>query len=127
MSTELNWSVYRQQYSAFGSWQYCNNKLLLYVISTGDLGLTDSVVEETSRLASGVFMVRYINEDTQFKTSDGKDHLMRKGDRVAIYPPAIHKHPEIFAEPLVSIYKIFFYFNCWTNSEYNNLQMLYTI
>lgn len=49
-------------------------------------------------------MVRYVNEDTMFKTSDGKEHLIRQGDRVAMYPPAIHKDPEIFEDPLVSIY-----------------------
>lgn len=49
-------------------------------------------------------MVRYVNEDTTFKTSDGKEHLIRQGDRVAMYPPAIHKDPEIFEDPLVSIY-----------------------
>ena len=47
-------------------------------------------------------MVRYIQEDTQFTGSDGRQHLMRKGDRVAMYPPAIHKDPEIFENPLVS-------------------------
>jgi len=61
----------------------------------------DSVVQETSRISSGVFMVRYIKEDTQFTMPDGDTHLMRKGDRVAIYPPAIHKDAEIFEDPLV--------------------------
>lgn len=49
-------------------------------------------------------MVRYVKEDTTFKTSDGKEHLIRQGDRVAMYPPAIHKDPEIFEDPLVSIF-----------------------
>lgn len=65
--------------------------------------LTDSIVQESSRLASGVFMVRYINDDTWFTTESGYKYMMRKGDRVAIYPPAIHKNPEIFEEPTVSI------------------------
>ena len=47
-------------------------------------------------------MVRYIVEDTWFTTSNEEKFLMRKGDRVAIYPPAIHKDPEIFEDPLVS-------------------------
>ena len=47
-------------------------------------------------------MVRYITDDTQFETPSGKSYLMRKGDRVAIYPPAIHKDPEIFEDPMVS-------------------------
>ena len=54
-------------------------------------------------MASGVFMVRYINEDTQFEDSNGNTHLMRQGDRVAIYPPAIHKDPEIFEKPTVRV------------------------
>ncbi len=66
------------------------------------LRLPDSFVNETIRLSSGVFMVRYINQDTEFTTSDGKTHIMRKGDRVAMYPPALHKDPEIFEDPLVS-------------------------
>merc|ERR1719419_809392 len=45
-------------------------------------------------------MVRYITQDTQFTTPEGKSHLMRAGDRVAIYPPAIHKDAEIFPKPL---------------------------
>ena len=53
------------------------------------------------RLSSGVFMVRYIQEDTTFTSSDGKTHVMRTGDRVAMYPPAIHKDPEIYENPLV--------------------------
>jgi len=48
-------------------------------------------------------MVRYITKDTQFEDSNGKTHLMRQGDRVAIYPPAIHKDPEIFDEPTVRV------------------------
>lgn len=52
-------------------------------------------------MASGVFMVRYITEDTQFSTDAGDQYLMRKGDRVAMYPPALHKDPEIFDDPEV--------------------------
>lgn len=48
-------------------------------------------------------MVRYVKEDTMFKTSDGKESLIRAGDRIAIYPPALHKDPEIFEDPLVSL------------------------
>lgn len=62
-----------------------------------------SFVDETSRLASGVFMVRGVTEDTQFTTSSGQQFLIRAGDRVAIYPPAHHKDPEIFEDPLVCI------------------------
>ena len=64
----------------------------------------DSLVQETIRLSSGVFMVRYVTEDTNFVTEGGQKFLIRQGDRVAIYPPALHKDPEIFEDPLVSIY-----------------------
>lgn len=64
--------------------------------------VADSIVQESMRLSSGVFMVRYVNRDTYFKVTDsGKSYLIREGDRVAIYPPAIHKDPEIFSEPEV--------------------------
>ncbi|CAD5115599.1 DgyrCDS4559 [Dimorphilus gyrociliatus] len=72
-------------------------------LSTGDvdrLRVLDSIVQESARLSSGVFMVRYVTEDTMFKTPDNKEFLIRKGDRVAMYPPAIHKDPNIFADPL---------------------------
>jgi len=61
----------------------------------------DSVVQETCRMASGVFMVRCVMEDTWYMTSDGRQHLIRKGDRIAMYPPALHKDPEIFHDPEV--------------------------
>ncbi|XP_064633610.1 cytochrome P450 7A1-like [Lineus longissimus] len=64
-----------------------------------DLDILNSVVQESFRLSSGVFMVRYINEDTWHEV-DGKKMLFRQGDRVAIYPPAIHKDPEIFEDPM---------------------------
>jgi len=66
----------------------------------------DSVVQETCRLSSGVFMVRHVTRDTWFMTSDGQSHLIRQGDRVAIYPPSIHKDPEIFHKPTVG-YELF--------------------
>ena len=50
-------------------------------------------------------MVRYVHSDTNFTVTDsGKSYLVRGGDRVAIYPPAIHKDPEIFEDPEVSIF-----------------------
>ena len=63
----------------------------------------DSLVQETTRLSSGVFMVRYVTKDTNFETETGQKYLIREGDRIAIYPPAIHKDPEIFEDPLVTM------------------------
>lgn len=47
-------------------------------------------------------MVRSVTKDTYFEKESGDKVLIRAGDRVAIYPPAIHKDPEIFENPLVS-------------------------
>ena len=63
----------------------------------------DSFVQETLRLASGVFMVRGVAADTRFRMSDGKEYLIKEGGRVAIYPPAVHRDPEIFPDPLVML------------------------
>jgi len=63
----------------------------------------ESVVMETCRLSSGVFMIRHVNNDTRFVTSDGRSHLIGRGHRVAMYPPAIHKDPEIFERPMVGL------------------------
>jgi cytochrome P450 len=70
---------------------------------------TDSIVNETIRYTSGVFMVRAITKDTSFEMENGEKFNLRAGDRVAMYPPAIHKDPEIFENPLVSFYS----FHIW--------------
>ena len=54
-------------------------------------------------MVSGMFMARLVTEDTHFTMSNGKTYLIRKGDRVAMYPPAIHHDPEIFEDPEVSV------------------------
>jgi cholesterol 7alpha-monooxygenase len=48
-------------------------------------------------------MVRKIAEDTQFEMEDGQTYKLREGDRVAMYPPAIHKDPDIFENPNVNM------------------------
>lgn len=48
-------------------------------------------------------MVRSVAEDTEFETEEGRKYCLRKGDKVAMYPPAIHKDPEIFENPDVSV------------------------
>ena len=58
-------------------------------------------------MSSGVFMVRYVTEDTNFETETGQKYLIRQGDRIAIYPPAIHKDPDIFEDPMVSVGRYF--------------------
>lgn len=64
------------------------------------LPVLDSVVKETIRYTSGVFMVRAITKDTSFEMENGEVYNLRAGDRIAMYPPAIHKDGEIFPEPL---------------------------
>lgn len=67
--------------------------------------ITDSVCKETLRNASGVFMVRDITADTDFTLSNGEVKHVRKGDKVAMYPPCFNKDPETFENPEVSIYR----------------------
>ena len=76
---------------------------------------TDSVFLESARLASGVFMIRYIKEDTWFNSANGKQFLLRAGDRVTMYPPAYHKDPEVFEDPHVSIFNIYIYIPKYVN------------
>ncbi|KAK3102926.1 hypothetical protein FSP39_014974 [Pinctada imbricata] len=63
------------------------------------LKVLDSIIKETLRISGGVFMVRGIAEDTWFEMNDGQKYFLRKGDKVAMYPPAIHRDPEIFENP----------------------------
>ncbi|XP_076469064.1 cytochrome P450 7A1-like [Babylonia areolata] len=63
------------------------------------LPLLDSFLKETLRISSGVFMVRKVVEDTPFTMPNGQTYTVRKGDKVAMYPPAVHMDPEIFENP----------------------------
>ncbi|GAB1602626.1 prostacyclin synthase-like [Argonauta hians] len=72
-----------------------------------NMPVLNSINNETLRLCSGVFMVRYVSEDCNFKMNNGQTFLLRKGDRVAVYPPAIHKDPEIFEDPMEFKYNRF--------------------
>lgn len=55
-------------------------------------------------MASGVFVVRYVDCDTEFADSAGDKYMIRQGDRIAIYPPALHKDGDVFEDPLVSLH-----------------------
>ncbi|XP_059146741.1 prostacyclin synthase-like [Physella acuta] len=63
------------------------------------LPVVDSYLKEIIRWTSGVFMVRKCVEDTSFTTDKGETFNIRKGDKVAIYPPVFHHDPEIFESP----------------------------
>ena len=54
-------------------------------------------------MASGVFLARHVVRDTEFTDSVGEKYIIRSGDRIAIYPPAMHKDKEIFEDPMVRI------------------------
>lgn len=57
---------------------------------------------ETFRKASGVFMVRHNQQDVNFTvTATDKTYRIRAGDKVMMYPPAVHNDPEIFDQPEV--------------------------
>ena len=58
-------------------------------------------------MASGVFVVRYVDRDTEFCDSVGDKYMIRQGDRIAIYPPALHKDGDVFEDPMVSKIKIY--------------------
>ena len=75
---------------------------MIYLDRFSSFFFTDSVIKEVIRVTSGVFMVRAITKDTEFQVEDGRTYNLRKGDRIAMYPPAIHKDPEIFEDPMVS-------------------------
>uniref|UniRef100_A0A1I8ITJ4 Cytochrome P450 n=3 Tax=Macrostomum lignano TaxID=282301 RepID=A0A1I8ITJ4_9PLAT len=62
------------------------------------LPLLDSFIKETFRLSSGVFMIRAVTEDTVLEV-DGRSYLLRKGDKAAVYPPALHRDPEMYDSP----------------------------
>lgn len=58
---------------------------------------------ETFRMSSGVFMVRHNQQDVDFTVAaTDKKYRIRAGDKIMMYPPAIHKDPEIFDKPEVS-------------------------
>ncbi|CAG5125176.1 unnamed protein product [Candidula unifasciata] len=63
------------------------------------LPIIDSFLKETIRVTSGVFMVRVCTADTRFSTADGRTFNIRKGDKVAMYPPVFHHDPEVFQDP----------------------------
>ncbi|XP_027516390.1 5-beta-cholestane-3-alpha,7-alpha-diol 12-alpha-hydroxylase [Corapipo altera] len=62
--------------------------------------LLDSALEETLRLVAAPLLVRAVLEDISFKTSSGTEYILRKGDRVALFPHlAVQMNPEIHHEP----------------------------
>ncbi|NXD77490.1 CP8B1 hydroxylase, partial [Halcyon senegalensis] len=60
----------------------------------------DSALEETLRLVAAPLLVRSVLQETSLKTSSGTEYVLRKGDRVALFPHlSVHMNPEIHSEP----------------------------
>ncbi|XP_012999516.1 cytochrome P450 7B1 isoform X1 [Cavia porcellus] len=58
----------------------------------------ESIIFEALRLSSYSSTIRFVEEDF-ILSSDTGDCSLRKGDLVAIFPPAIHGDPEVFEAP----------------------------
>ncbi|CAG5980356.1 unnamed protein product [Menidia menidia] len=63
----------------------------------------DSVLNETLRLTAAVMINREVVQDKILSTADGQEYLLRRGDRVCLFPflspqmdPQIHHTPQIF-------------------------------
>uniref|UniRef100_A0A669C970 Cytochrome P450 family 8 subfamily B member 1 n=1 Tax=Oreochromis niloticus TaxID=8128 RepID=A0A669C970_ORENI len=62
--------------------------------------ILDSAVEENLRLTAAPLLTRAVIKDMTFKMADGREYLLRKGDRIAIFPFSSVQHdPEIHPEP----------------------------
>ncbi|NWQ80236.1 CP8B1 hydroxylase, partial [Columbina picui] len=60
----------------------------------------DGALEETLRLVAAPLLVRAVLQDTNLKTSSGTEYVLRKGDRVALFPRiSVQMNPEIHPEP----------------------------
>ncbi|XP_005638074.1 cytochrome P450 7B1 isoform X1 [Canis lupus baileyi] len=58
----------------------------------------ESTVLEVLRIRSFSSIIRFVQEDLTLH-SETQDYCLRKGDLVALFPPAIHYDPEIFEAP----------------------------
>ncbi|XP_029779722.1 25-hydroxycholesterol 7-alpha-hydroxylase isoform X2 [Suricata suricatta] len=58
----------------------------------------ESTILEVLRLCSFSSVFRFVQEDLTIR-SETQDYCLRKGDLVAIFPPALHYDPEIFEAP----------------------------
>ncbi|XP_028988608.1 7-alpha-hydroxycholest-4-en-3-one 12-alpha-hydroxylase-like [Betta splendens] len=60
----------------------------------------DSAVEETLRLTAAPLLTRAVLKDMTLKMADGREYLIREGDRLAMFPYIdVHVDPEIHPEP----------------------------
>lgn len=68
---------------------------------------TDSIIKEAMRLSSASMTFRVAKEDFTLHL-ENDFYNIRKDDIVALYPQLLHFDPEIYADPLVSV----FFSNC---------------
>ncbi|XP_056247337.1 5-beta-cholestane-3-alpha,7-alpha-diol 12-alpha-hydroxylase-like [Seriola aureovittata] len=62
--------------------------------------ILDSAVEETLRLTAAPLLTRAVLHDMTLKMADGREYIIRKGDRMAMFPYiAVHIDPEIHPDP----------------------------
>lgn len=64
---------------------------------------TDSIIKEAMRLSSASMTFRVAKEDFTLHL-ENDFYNIRKDDIVALYPQLLHFDPEIYADPLVSIF-----------------------
>uniref|UniRef100_A0A8C6WTG3 Cytochrome P450 family 8 subfamily B member 1 n=1 Tax=Neogobius melanostomus TaxID=47308 RepID=A0A8C6WTG3_9GOBI len=68
----------------------------------------DSAVEEVLRLVAAPLLTRSVLQDMTLKMADGREFLIRKGDRMAVFPYiAVHIDPEIHPDPFTFKYDRF--------------------
>lgn len=65
---------------------------------------TDSIIKEAMRLSSASMTFRVAKEDFTLHL-ENDFYNIRRDDIVALYPQLLHFDPEIYADPLVSIYQ----------------------
>ncbi|XP_068090895.1 cytochrome P450 7B1 isoform X1 [Hyperolius riggenbachi] len=63
------------------------------------LVLLGSAISESLRLCSASMNIRLVQEDFQLELEDDQTVNLRKGDFVALYPPTLHRDPEVFEDP----------------------------
>ncbi|XP_053294410.1 7-alpha-hydroxycholest-4-en-3-one 12-alpha-hydroxylase-like [Pleuronectes platessa] len=62
--------------------------------------ILDSALEETLRLCVAPVITRVVLQDMTLKMADGREYIIRKGDRLAMFPySAVHIDPEIHPDP----------------------------
>uniref|UniRef100_A0A1A8EIM5 Prostacyclin synthase n=1 Tax=Nothobranchius korthausae TaxID=1143690 RepID=A0A1A8EIM5_9TELE len=60
----------------------------------------DSVLEETLRLTTAPFITREVVQDKILRMADGQEYLIRKGDRVCLFPfISPQMDPDVYQEP----------------------------